>query len=277
MTLSAGTRLGPYEILALLGAGAMGEVYRARDARLDRDVAVKVLAGHLLESPAARERFQREARAVASLQHPNICTIYDVGDTGDGHTFLVMELLEGETLEQRLARGRLDLPLLLDIGIALSEALDVAHAVRIVHRDIKPANIILTARAPKLLDFGLAKPAPLSASAVAEQPTMAAGPLVTEAGSTVGTIAYMSPEQLRGEDLDTRSDLFSFGLVLYEMATGLPAFAGATGALIAAAILQQEPPGPRELRPELPERLQDVLLKAIEKERGLRYQRASDI
>src|SRR5436190_5138072 len=188
-----------------------------------------------------------------------------------------MELLHGKTLEQRLRRGRLELPLLIDIAIALSEALDVAHGVHIVHRDIKPANVILSARGPKLLDFGLAKPALLSASAVAEQSTMAAGPLVTDPGSTVGTIAYMSPEQLRAEDLDTRSDLFSFGVVLYEMATGRRAFAGATGALIAVAILQQDPPQPRELRPELPERLQEIVMKAIEKDRELRYQRASDI
>jgi serine/threonine protein kinase/tetratricopeptide (TPR) repeat protein len=277
MTLSAGARLGPYEILAALGAGGMGEVYKARDARLERDVAVKVLPGQLMDSAQARERFQREARAVAALQHPNICTVYDVGETGDGHAYLVMELLHGETLQQRLARGGLDVPMLLDLGIALADALDVAHHAGIVHRDIKPANIVLTERGPKLLDFGLAKSVHRASPAVSLQPTMAVSPLLTEVGSTVGTVAYMSPEQLRGEELDARTDLFSFGLVLYEMATGTPAFAGPTSAVIGAAILHQEPLAPRTRRPDLPQRLEEIILKAVDKARGLRYQHASDM
>jgi len=277
MALSAGTRLGPYDILTALGAGGMGEVYKAHDGRLNRDVAIKVLAAHLTESPQARERFNREARAVAALQHSNICTVYDVGETGDGQAFLVMELLQGETLQQRVSRGPLDVPDLLDMGIALADALDVAHSARVVHRDIKPENIILTDRGPKILDFGLAKSVALPAAATAAQPTMTAAPLVTDPGSTVGTVAYMSPEQLRGEELDARTDLFSFGLVLYEMATGRRAFVGATSALVAAGILQEEPPRPRSCRPDLPERLEEIILKAVEKDRRLRYQHAADI
>jgi eukaryotic-like serine/threonine-protein kinase len=275
MVLSAGDRLGPYKILSALGGGGMGEVYRAHDERLDRDVAVKVLASHLAGSPQARDRFEREARAVAALQHPNICTMFDVGQSDDGHAFLVMELLRGETLHQRAARGPLDVVGLIDLGIALVDALDAAHTAGIIHRDIKPANVLLTDRGPKILDFGLAKsvapPAPSSTQA-----TMA-NPNVTEAGTTVGTVAYMSPEQLRGEGLDASTDLFSFGLVLYEMATGRPAFSGATSAVIAAAILHGEAPRPRAIRPELPERLEEIILKTIEKDRRLRYRHAGDI
>ncbi len=276
MTLTPGTRLGPYEIIAALGAGGMGEVYQARDTRLERDVAVKVLSAALTDSPLARERFQREARAVAALQHPNICTIYDVGTASDQQAFLVMELLQGETLEQRLARGPLDLVLLVDVALALADALDVAHGAGIAHRDIKPANILLTPRGPKILDFGLAK-AISRPTATSTEMTIAPDSLLTDAGKTVGTVAYMSPEQLRGEDLDARTDLFSFGLVLYEMATGRRAFAGATNAVISAAILHQEPPPPREIRPDLPPPLEAVIVKAIEKDRNLRYQHASDI
>src|SRR5262249_18813779 len=195
-TVIAGTRLGPYEIVSALGAGGMGEVYLARDTRLGRDVAVKVMRADLTDSPQARERFQREARAVAALQHPNICTIHDVGETSDGKAFLVMELLQGETLQQRLTRGRLELAALVDLGIALAAALDLAHAAGIVHRDIKPANIFLTAHGPKILDFGLAKTDSHPAADASAQATRPASHLVTEAGSTVGTIAYMSPQQL---------------------------------------------------------------------------------
>ena len=254
----------------------MGEVYKARDTRLERAVAVKVLPAALTASAPARERFQREARAVGSLQHPNICTIHDVGETADGHAFLVMELLHGETLQQRLARGRFDLPLLLDVGIALADALDVAHAAGIVHRDIKPANIQLTSHGPKILDFGLVKadpPGPPGDAAVAELETRA---LLTDAGTIVGTLAYMSPEQLRGEEVDARTDLFSFGLVLYEMATGRPAFAG-NSAVVGAAILHQQPQALRTIRPDLPEGFEQVVLKALEKDRHLRYQTAADV
>jgi serine/threonine protein kinase len=277
MALTAGIRLGPYEILSALGAGGMGEVYKARDTRLGRDVALKVLGADLTESPQARERFQREARAIAALSHPNICTIHDVGETSDSQVFLVMELLQGETLQQRLTRGPVDLAALVDLGIALAAALDLAHGAGIVHRDIKPANIFLTAHGPKILDFGLAKTDSHPAADASAQATRPASLLITEDGSTVGTIAYMSPEQLRGEPLDARSDLFSFGLVLYEMATGHPPFAGSTSAAVAAAILHEQPSPPRQIRPELSERLNDIILKAIEKDCALRYQHASEI
>ena len=276
MGLSSGTRLGPYQIVSLLGSGGMGEVYRARDSRLERDVAIKVLPPRLTDSPQARERFQREARAVAALQHPNICTIHDVGETGDGHAFLVMELLQGQTLQQRLGRGALDIASLVDLGATLADALDAAHRAGIVHRDIKPANIFLTERGPKILDFGLAKAAPRPAGDVSRDATADAG-MLTEEGTTVGTLAYMSPEQLRGEAVDAGTDLFSFGAVLYEMATATPAFAGATNAVISAAILHDTPVPPRVLRADLPGPLNDIILKALEKDRQLRYQHASDL
>ncbi len=276
MALEPGIRLGPYEILSPLGVGGMGEVYQARDTRLERTVAVKVLPSQLTSSVAARERFHREARAVAALQHPNICTIYDVGETDDHQHFIVMELLEGETLHQRLTRGPFDIAQLVDLGIVLADALDAAHGRTLIHRDIKPANIVLTLRGPKLLDFGLAKS--VAAATVASlQPTLSAGPMLTDPGSTVGTVAYMSPEQLRGEELDGRSDLFSLGLVLYEMATGRPAFTGATSAVISAAILHQSPMSPRQLRPDLPAPLEQIIVKMLEKDRDIRCQTASEL
>jgi tetratricopeptide (TPR) repeat protein len=277
LALNPGTRLGPYEILAPLGAGGMGEVYTARDTRLDRRVAIKVLPAQVADDPQFRDRFAREAKAIAALTHPHICTLYDVGITPDGPAFLIMELLQGETVQQRLARGPLNVALVVDLGIALADALDAAHRVGIVHRDIKPANIFLTAHGPKILDFGLAKAAPRSVATLSMQSTMAPIPQLTEAGSMVGTVAYMSPEQLRGEALDERTDLFSLGLVLYEMATGRAAFAGATSAVISAAILHSAPLTPRAVRPDVPAGLEDVILKAIEKDRHLRGQHASDI
>jgi serine/threonine protein kinase/Tol biopolymer transport system component len=282
LTLAPGALLGPYEILTPLGSGGMGEVYRARDRRLDRHVAIKVLPADLTGSPQALERFQREARAASALNHPNICTIHDVGETSDRRQFLVMELLEGETLHDRLLRGALDVAQLLDLGLSLVDALAAAHEAGIVHRDIKPANIFLVRRAagsvvPKILDFGLAKVTAGTAAAAATALETRAGSMLTDPGSTVGTVAYMSPEQLRGDDLDPRTDLFSLGLVLYEMATGRPAFSGATKAVIAAAILDQEPVPPRQLRPDIPARLEDIVLKALEKDRDVRYQTASDL
>ena len=278
MALSAGTRLGPYEILAPLGAGGMGEVYTARDTRLDRTVAVKVLPPDVAADPERRARFEREARAVAALQHPNICTIHDVGVATESVSFLVMELLHGETLQRRLARGPLDDGEFVEIATALTGALDAAHTSGIIHRDIKPANIFLTGHGPKILDFGLAKAMvhqPVAGASV--QSTKLADGALTEHGHTVGTVAYMSPEQLRGEDVDVRTDLFSLGLVLYEMATGQPAFAGATSAVISAAILHEQPRRPRQIRPALSARLEDIILKALEKDRHLRYQHASEI
>jgi serine/threonine protein kinase len=291
MPLLNGTRLGPYEIIGLLGAGGMGEVYRARDTRLDRPVAIKIISDNAASGDLAIERFEREARAASALNHPNICTIYDVGIVGAELAppsagalvrssaqmpYLVMELLEGETLQQRLSRGALHLAAIIDLGIALADALETAHAAGIIHRDVKPANIFLAARGPKILDFGLAKTAAAAACA-SMRATLASEALRTQPGSTVGTIAYMSPEQLRGEELDPRSDLFSLGLVLYEMAVGRPAFAGSTSAVISAGILHKDPVAPRQLRPEVPARLEEVILKALEKDREIRCQTASEL
>ncbi len=272
--MQAGTRLGPYEIVAPIGAGGMGEVYKAHDERLARDVAVKLLAAHSTDSIEARERFNREARAVATLQHPNICTIYDVGETADGRAFIVMELLQGETLQQRIAQGPLAPQAILDIGADLAGALQAAHSAGIVHRDIKPANILLTSHGPKILDFGLAKADPRAAAA--DDADLETRALLTDVGSTLGTLAYMSPEQLRGEEVDARTDLFSLGLVLHEMATGRPTFAG-NSAVACAAILHQPPTPLREARPDVSEGLERVVLKALEKDRQLRYQTAADL
>jgi eukaryotic-like serine/threonine-protein kinase len=274
--MRAGTRLGPYEIVAAIGEGGMGEVYKARDERLARDVAIKLVAAHSTDSTRARDRFKREAQAVAALQHPNICTIYDVGETADGRAFIVMELLQGETLQQRVGHGPLDLRAILEIGAALADALQAAHAAGIVHRDIKPANVLLTSRGPKILDFGVAKSDPRVPPGGATTAELETRALLTDAGMTVGTLAYMSPEQLRGEEVDARTDLFSFGLVLYEMAIGRPAFAG-SGAVAAAAILHQQPAPLRTMRPDLPEGFEQIVLKALEKDRQLRYQSAADV
>jgi serine/threonine protein kinase len=276
VSLPQGTRFGPYEVLAPVGAGGMGEVHRARDTRLDRDVAIKVLLQDRTDA-GARERFQREARAVAALQHPHICAIYDIGETSEGRQFLVMELLQGETLQQRLARGALEVAQLVEFGIALADALSAAHATGILHRDIKPSNIFLTARGPKLLDFGLAKSVLPNAAGASMQATVTAEAQLTDPGGAVGTLAYMSPEQLRGEALDERSDLFSFGLVLYEMATGLPAFTGPTNAVISAAILHQSPAAPSEVRGELPPSLDLLILKTLEKDLDERCQTAAEL
>lgn len=277
MSLFAGTRLGPYEIVAAVGAGGMGEVYRARDMRLEREVAVKVLPRDLTSSEIARERFQREARTIAALHHPHICAIYDVGETPEHQAFIVMEFLKGETLEERLRTGPFDVQVLLETAIALTDALAAAHGAGIVHRDVKPANVFLTAWGPKLLDFGVAKMAPEVAGADSGTQTALARPLLTAEGSALGTLAYMSPEQLRGEEVDARTDVFSLGLVLFQMATGRPAFAGSTGVAVAAAILHQHPPRPSTLRPELPARFDEILLKALEKDRTLRYAQAADL
>ena len=256
----------------------MGAVYRARDQRLQRDVAIKVLLPSLITASAqARERFQREARAVAALQHPNICTIYDVGETANGEPFLVMELLQGETLQDRLRRGPFDPALFIDVAIALADGLDAAHRAGIIHRDIKPANILLTPHGPKILDFGLAKGTAEPVASGSIDNTIAVVATRTDPGTAVGTVGYMSPEQLRGEAVDERTDLFSLGLVLYEMAVGTPAFRGATTAVISAAILHSEPTPSRQARPDLPEPLHQVIAKSIEKDRHLRFQHASEL
>jgi hypothetical protein len=273
MRASPGTRLGPYEIVKALGAGGMGEVYEARDTRLDRPVAIKVLPAELAADATARARFDREARAIAALNHPNICALHDIGDA-DGRGYLVMERLEGETLQERLQRGPLDLAQAIDDGIALADALDAAHARGLIHRDLKPANIFITTRGiVKILDFGLAKSVQESNVDI----TRSVNDALTTTGTTLGTVAYMSPEQLRGEPLDVRTDLFSFGLVLYEMATGARAFGGSTIVVAAAGILNQQPPAPRTIRAELPESLERVILKALEKDLARRYQSANEL
>ncbi len=272
MSLAPGTRFGPYELTGALGSGGMGEVYTARDTRLDRTVAIKVLPSHLSSDSDARTRFDREARAIAGLNHPNICTLYDVGVTDEGAAYLVMELLEGETLQERLLRGPIEVNALVDHGLALADALDAAHARGLIHRDLKPANIFLTTRGgTKILDFGLAK------AVDALDDTTRQADALTGIGTTVGTVAYMSPEQLRAEPLDGRTDLFSLGLVLYEMATGQRAFSGTTSAVVSAAILGQPPAPPRTIRADLPARLEDVILKALEKDRQFRCQSAAEL
>jgi serine/threonine protein kinase len=276
MALPAGSRLGPYEIVGAVGAGGMGEVYRARDTRLEREVAVKVLSRDLTSSQIARERFQREAQMIAGLHHPHVCAIYDVGETAEHQAFIVMEFLQGETLEVRLRKGPLEIPALLETSLALIDALAEAHRAGIIHRDIKPANVFLTPWGPKLLDFGVAKTARPVAATKADTQTDAR-PSLTVEGAAVGTLAYMSPEQLRGDEVDARTDLFSFGLVLFQMATGRPAFSGATAAVVSAAILHEEPQVPSSLRPELTTRFDEIVLKALEKNRTLRYPQAVDL
>jgi serine/threonine protein kinase/Tol biopolymer transport system component len=275
MSLTSGTRLGPYEIVAPIGAGGMGEVYRARDTRLDRDVALKVLPAASLGNEKAEARFVREARAIAGFNHPNICALFDVG-RHDNQSFLVMELLEGETLHCRLARGPLEIAALVDHAINLSDALDAAHARGMLHRDLKPANLFLTSRNQiKILDFGLAKA--LEASSAGPNVTRTAEAPLTGAEAALGTFGYMSPEQLRGETIDGRSDLFALGAVLYEMATGQRAFQGSTGAVVSAATLTTQPAAPRTIRPDLPVKLEEVILKALEKDRDVRCQTAAEL
>ncbi len=278
MSIGAGTRLGPYEVVAPLGAGGMGEVYRARDTRLDRTVAIKVLPAHLSENPTLRQRFEREARALSSLSHPNICVLHDVGRE-NGVDFLVMEYLEGETLSQRLEKGPLATEQVLRYGIEIADALDKAHRQGVVHRDLKPGNIILTKAGIKLLDFGLAKAATnvvgASLASLGSAPTQTE-PL-TGAGTIVGTFHYMAPEQLEGREADARSDIFALGAVLYEMASGQKAFPGKSQASIIAAVLSSEPAPLTQLRPLTPPALDRLVRTCLAKDPDERWQTAHDV
>ncbi len=276
MLLSPGTRLGPYEILAPLGAGGMGEVYRARDTRLGRTVAVKVLAAHLAGHADLRQRLEREAKAISSLSHPNICVLHDIGHQ-EGVDFLVMEFLEGETLAKRLEKGPLPLAQVLTCGMQVADALDKAHRRGLVHRDLKPGNIMLTATGAKVLDFGLAKSHPRGAgvSALSVPPTQSS-PLTAE-GAIVGTFQYMSPEQLEGKDADGRSDIFSLGAVLYEMAAGKKAFPGKSQYSVASAILEKDPEPIRAAQPRTPPALERVVSRCLAKDPEDRWQTARDL
>jgi Tol biopolymer transport system component/predicted Ser/Thr protein kinase len=277
MSLKAGTRLGPYEILSAIGAGGMGEVYRARDTRLDRIVAIKVLPAHLADRSELRERFDREAKTIASLNHPHICTLYDTGHQ-DEIDFLVMEYLEGETLAQRLVKGSLPIQQVLQFAIEISDALDKAHRKGVTHRDLKPGNIMLTKSGTKLLDFGLAKlkqeAAPANTS-LSDLPT--ANDPLTAQGTMLGTLQYMAPEQVEGREVDARTDIFSFGAVVYEMATGKRAFDGKTQASLIAKILETDPPPISSLQPMTPPALDRVARKCLTKDSEKRWQTASDV
>jgi TolB-like protein/Tfp pilus assembly protein PilF len=271
MTLSAGTRLGPYEVRSFLSAGGMGEVYVAFDPRLGRQVAIKVLTRPLAELPEFRRRFEQEIQTISRLNHKNICTIFDTG-THEGRPYIVMELMEGKTLEQLLEAGPLDAETVVQVGIQVAAALDAAHREGVIHRDVKSGNIFLNDRGDaKVLDFGIAK---MAAETDAE--ARAEG-VITRTGTVVGTVTYMSPEQARGDEVDARSDLFSLGVVLYEMATGRTPFRGTSTAVVAQLVSPDPVPGPRTLRPTVPTELDRIIGRALEKDREMRYQTAADL
>jgi serine/threonine protein kinase len=278
MPILPGTRLGPHEILSAIGAGGMGEVYKARDTRLDRIVAIKVLPTHLADRSELRERFEREAKTIASLNHPHICVLHDIGHQ-DGTDYLVMEYIEGETLAQRLVKGALPIQQVLQYAIEIADALDKAHRKGITHRDLKPGNIMLTKTGTKLLDFGLAKLQQEAAPAtpLSQLPTLVEA--VTAQGMILGTLQYMAPEQVEGktDQIDARTDIFAFGAVVYEMATGKKAFEGKSQASLVAAILDREPPPMSSLQPMTPPALNHVVKECLAKDRDGRWQAASDL
>jgi serine/threonine protein kinase len=276
MSLNPGTKLGPYEVLAPLGAGGMGEVYKATDTRLDRTVAVKVLPSHLSDDPRLKERFEREARAVSSLNHPHICALYDIGRE-TGIDFMVMEHIQGDTLADRLKKGPLPLDSALQYGSEVAGALDKAHRQGVVHRDLKPGNIMITKSGAKLLDFGLAKTTAQQTNAASLSALPTKSQPLTEEGSILGTFQYMAPEQLDAKQADNRTDIFAFGAVLYEMVTGKRAFEGESQASLIAAILNHDPPPVREARETAPPALTRVVEVCLAKDPDERWQSMADV
>ena len=278
--LPSGTRLGPYEVLGLIGEGGMGQVYRAADTRLDRAVAIKVMPAALADDPVRRERFEREARSISRLEHPNICPLYDVGELPDevgGGWFLVMQLLEGETLAARVSRGPLSIKETLDVGIQIAEALAAAHRAGIVHRDLKPGNVMLTRAGARLLDFGLARTVASVAGGDSGATLAPDRTALTTQGTLLGTLHYMAPEQLDGREVDTRADIFAFGAVLFEMVTGLKAFEAETPARVLSAILRDEPARVATIVPVTPAGLDELIHTCLAKDPNERWQGMGDV